>query len=360
MKKIFSFIILAACLAAFTACSDDSISNPYAVEKAIKVVKADVLFPVTASTGSVTVEAANGITKVVNTADWIAYSIDGNTITVSVTENTKFTGRNSRLSIYSGSDSTYVVVQQEGIDFIMSAGSEITTNDDAQKLAYYMHSNMPFEITGTDDWFTAVLDGDSIRIDLTANETGKFRHGTLKYKVGPIEGEILVTQKDFDKDVLGDYKIVYVSSNKWVYTTGTLERTEAGGFQMRFTASSYANRGIILPVTLSEGSLTTEISNCVEVQGTYTKDDVDYSLIGYTMYQKGTSIYRNKSVTYSMIGKFNENEDGTFTWDFDLSDATKTASGGTYYGLRIAYTTGGYEGNVGSYVTFASMYWEKE
>ena len=358
MKKILSIIIAIGCMTAFFACSDDDISNPYAVEKAIKVVKSDVLFPARASEGSVTVEAKNGITKVVNNASWVTYTVNGSTVNVSVSQNDLFQGRTSRLSIYSGEDSTYVVIQQDGIDFVLSAGSEIITNDDAQNLSFFMRHNMPVEILQAEDWFTVSVEGDSLYISTQPNNTGKYRHGYLKYQIGPIIDSLMVTQKDFEKDVLGDYRIVYYSSSKWVYTTGTLERTDNGGFQLRFTGSTYAQRGIILPVELNENALTVTIPNLTEMSGTYTNNGVDYSLIGLTTYTNGSSIYRSSNASYGLEGKFSENEDGTFTWDFDINDAFNRNTY-SYYGFRIGYTTGGYSGYGGSYVLFAYMYWEK-
>ena len=361
MKKIIFSMMMLGCLVGLAACSSDDTENPYAVERAIKVVQSDVLFPVTASTGSVTVEAAHGITKVVNNADWISYTVDGNTVNVSVEQNNRFTGRTSRLSIYSGEDSTYVVVQQQGIDFILSAGSEILSDDEAREYAFYMHSNMPVEIVSTDDWFTATIDGDSLRFSLTANETAKFRHGSCVYQVGEIQGEIKVTQRDFEKDVLGNYKLIYTSSSNWVYTPVTLERN-GDGFQLRFTGSSYASRGIILPVKLNENALTMTIQNLQSIEGTYTKSDVNYYLYARTLYTNGSSVYSNKTETPYILGKFNENEDGTFTWDYSIQEVSSSY---TYYALRICYGTkpsgpDAYNAHVGNYVTFIDMYLEKE
>lgn len=73
-------------MAVIVGCSDDP-SNPYAGEKTMTITSADVEFSPLGGTGTVVVNAPNGITGVESAASWATASVSGNTITVNVAEN---------------------------------------------------------------------------------------------------------------------------------------------------------------------------------------------------------------------------------------------------------------------------------
>jgi hypothetical protein len=63
--------------------------------------------------------------------------------------------------------------------------------------------------------------------------------------------------------------------------------------------------------------------------------------------------------TKGSLAPFAKDENGVQFWDFDINDVyDKTAYG--YYGFRIAYTTGGYSGQVANLYTWPYAYLEKK
>lgn len=361
MKQIYSIFMWVTCLACLVACEKDSTVNPYATDATtISIAKSDVLFGPEASTGTIEIQSSTDITDVKTSANWLTTSVNGKVVTVYAQANDRVEGRSARVTINTQQGSTYVVVQQHGQDFILSANSEIAMDEFGKEFSFFTKSNIPCSFESTVDWITFVQKGNQLIVTVEPNSQFVDREGTIKYEAGSNSGVITFKQAAKIKPIekaIGNYKLVYQSSSQWVYTPVALEEDGEGGYQLRFTGESYAALGIILPVTITEDpetfDITMTIANCTEMKGTYTTGGVDYSLMGMLAYVKGTSIYRS-SAAYNIIGTYNKNDDDTMTWDFEFDAAGKAK--GTFYGIRISYTTDGYSGHKAWLSTFISPY----
>lgn len=90
MKKIYSFVLLAAFALAFSACSDDDnqVGSEYSRASTVKVLSSNLVFSAAAGTGTLVFEAPSAATVSVD-AQWASAVVNGNKVDVSVKKNTK-------------------------------------------------------------------------------------------------------------------------------------------------------------------------------------------------------------------------------------------------------------------------------
>jgi len=363
MKKIFMFLALTGLMAVVTACSDDT-QNPYANEKTIEIASADLEFTPQGGTGTVTVTAPNGITGVQSSASWANASVAGNTVTVTVDENTDIQGRSARLTIKSQDESAYLVIQQLGVDFIFDANAQVEADRDGDSFSFYTKSNIPFTTSVDVDWIKAIVEGDQVKVTVEKNETYSARTGVLTCKAGSTTKTTTIVQAaqiSPAEKMKGDYSLWYYSSSKWSDINVKLEQIEGENWQIRFTDGEYAAKGLIIPVTVDVEAGTMTIKNLVEIEGDGTYNGQQYSLIGYVLRLNisASSFGRVSNANFAIEATFTKDSDGNQIWEFDVNDVyDKTAYG--YYGFRIAYTTGGYSGQVANMYTWPYAYLEKK
>ncbi len=363
MKKISVLLALIGLMAVIVGCSDDP-SNPYAGEKTMTITSADVEFSPLGGTGTVVVNAPNGITGVESAASWATASVSGNTITVNVAENPRVEGRSARLTIKSQSESLYVVIQQNGVDFIFDALPQINADRDGQTFNFLTKSNVPFTVESDVDWITTIVELGSVKVVVAKNETYKERSGNIICKAGGTTKTTTITQaaqiSPADK-MKGDYYLWYYASSTWNSIDFTLEQIEDENWQIRFTEGEYAEKGIIIPVKVDIEAGKMTIQNLMTIQGDGTYDGQEYQLIGYVLRSNlsANTYGRVNNANFAAIGIFNKDEKGIQYWDFDINDVYDHSAYG-YYGFRIAYTTGGYSGQKANLYTWPGMYFEKK
>ncbi len=350
-------------LAAVTACSDDT-ENPYASEKTIQIVSADVQFDPQGGTGSVVVAAPNGVTGVECTASWISTSVVGNAITVSAAANTSVQGRSARLTIRSLTETAYIVVQQLGVDFIFEGLPQIQADRDGDSFTFYTKSNVPFTITSDVEWIKVSVEGNQAIIKVEKNEQFQSRTGVITCVAsGTTKTTTIVQEAQVSpaEKMKGDYYLYYYSSSKWNGINVTLEQVEGDNWQIRFVDGEFAEKKLIIPVKVDVEAGTMTINNLCTIEGDGSYNGEQYSLIGYVLRLNisASSYGRVNNANFAIVAPFAKDENGVQFWDFDVNDAyDKTAYG--YYGFRIAYTTGGYSGQVANLYTWPYAYLEKK
>lgn len=208
MKKILYFAII-ACLAGFaSACSDDSMDNPYATDDALAVISNDVMIPSKGGSGTIVVDGQGTVTAE-SSLSWCTVSVSGNTITVSASENNSIESRNAVISIRSGNKSTQVVAYQDGLVFSVTDKS-FSLNDDEVTLSTPLqlsNPSLPVTVGEGVDWVTADVNPSTGMVDLhvAANNTGLPRSGSIELVCSDYKTTISFSQFDFNKDVLGEY-----------------------------------------------------------------------------------------------------------------------------------------------------------
>lgn len=214
MKKIFSLICMATLALSFIACSDDDeVGAEYNRASTISVVKSDVLFSASAGTGTVVVRSQSPI-SFVSSSEWCkATALDDSTLQVAVDDNASNIGRSSQITIKAGVDSVNVTVQQQGFYVQSDMSTGATFGDEACRKAYAFSTSGTPTVTSTVDWLSASIEGDSLVVSSTANETGHLRKGYVKYTFGDYKDSVQVTQFDFDTDLAGNYYLAYSDDN---------------------------------------------------------------------------------------------------------------------------------------------------
>ncbi len=217
MKRIFSIFAITAIVSgvAFTSCRDDSDYPEVETPGTIEIESRELSFPAAASQGSIVVKASHHPVTVTTDVDqpWMTATVEGNVITVSVTENTSLYGRISNLTLHSGTGKTSVSVIQSGLIFDIGGVISIGSNDDKKTFTYPVKANAGVSVSSDADWcHVSIADGELI-VDLDANNTGHIRRGTIVYKVGTIEDEIPVCQCDFDKDIAGPCLLMFTTTD---------------------------------------------------------------------------------------------------------------------------------------------------
>lgn len=236
MNKILSLLLIACGASTFVACSDDT-ENPYDHTSSISVVSSNVSFTARASQGVVRVSLAEGGSVVPTVgADWCTAVVAGDSVVVSVTQNSTLSGRSTMLTLHNGADSTQVPVTQDGVIAQLENNGVAFESDDAQTQHCYLRSNIDLTVTSAPDWLTASISGDSLIVTATANTSGLPRKGYVKYGSGDFADSALVTQADFDADIAGTYNLHYsTASGRQRYLPATVTSTGMTITSLRLT-----------------------------------------------------------------------------------------------------------------------------
>lgn len=193
----------ALALAALAACTDDD--NPgaqYLREPQVSIVSNNLTFTASASSAGRIAFSAPGAVSVSTGASWVSAELAGDTVRVSVTENTGLYGRSSWVGLSYGVDTVRAVVQQQGISYSFGGGSKtLLLNDSRQELSVAVSSEgAALQARSTVEWATARLDREALHIALGENSSGQIRNGTIHFEVGPYADSIVVWQGEV-KDI---------------------------------------------------------------------------------------------------------------------------------------------------------------
>ena len=311
MKRYLFYLLAASLLAGFTACSED---EDWGVdgESLIHVTESNVLFQAGAGNGTVVFDAAGQVT-VETDREWCTATVNGNTVNVSVTENGNLEGRSSQLVLRCGSDAAYVTVQQLGLMFQLSAGSEIvTSSDEAHSLTYEMSSNVPLTFEPDGDWFSAVSDGEHLTVNFKENTSGHARVGTLRYSSETFSDSLKVTQYDFDKDIAGPCILTFYSSADG----GNLQGLNAVLSKTQLSIPAY---NWTIPVTFDSEKARFTMYNGAAM-GTYQGYNIYNTVLGGGYYTWSTTVYVLFPLGYdaeSGITFFDMQDAGTWTYPIE-------------------------------------------
>lgn len=356
-KTYFISALVVGCLALFTtSCSEDDGSKTFP-ENTVRVTSADTELAAGGDTKTITV-TGDGITvSLPDSCKWLTAAVSGNNITVTAEPNLGRETRHAPMIIKaSNGDHTILSFSQFGAIFTLDAPSEVHINDAAQTIEIASKYNLPITVSSSADWLNVKMEADKMVLTAQANETGYARGAFVYYEIGTVKDSIPVSQWQFEKDLLGSYAYYYYN-NGWKGTKITLEKTEAGGYQV--VLDSYAAYGWVIPVEYNEQDNTLTIKNLANV-GKYVEGETSYDVLVFTMLIAENSLYRSKSPDIAMVGTYTMYDDGTFGWEFDLNNYAKAQGYESAYGVRLVVSTDGtYDGYVGNLLTFPYGYWEK-
>lgn len=201
MKKIFGFLTLALATTALFSCSDDDNNSNTTADGVQIVTRPSEIAP---AGGESAIEVNKPVASVYATNAWLNVTADGNTVKLSADANSSVESRHSNVVIKaSENDSTVVSVSQLGLVFHYEDGN-VSMGNNGGKFAKFVKHNEPMEIERVPEWASATVDGDSIRVDVSANATGNARGGYVVFKSSAMKDSILISQADFSQ-LKGDY-----------------------------------------------------------------------------------------------------------------------------------------------------------
>ena len=211
MNKIFGFLLMSCCLAGFASCDDDT-ENPYAQSSPITIVSSSLSFDARADRGVARFSAPGAVTAR-TTASWCTAAVEGDSVVVTVEQNTTISGRSAQLLLsYGGSTEALSIIQRGVVVQLEHSGIAVET-DEASEVKYSLVSNVDLVITETPDWATATLADDSITVSVMPNTTGAPRVGYVRVASGAFEDSLRIIQADFDNDIAGTYRLHYKMAN---------------------------------------------------------------------------------------------------------------------------------------------------
>lgn len=201
MKKIFGFLTLALATTALFSCSDDDNNSNTTVDGVQIVTRPAEIAP---AGGESALEVNKPVASVYATNAWLNVTAEGNTVKLSADANSSVESRHSNVVIKaSENDSTVISVSQLGLVFHYDDGN-VSMGNNGGKFAKFVKHNEPMEIERMPEWASATVDGDSIRVDVSANTTGNARGGYVVFKSSALKDSILISQADFSQ-LKGDY-----------------------------------------------------------------------------------------------------------------------------------------------------------
>lgn len=201
MKKIFGFLTLALATTALFSCNDDDNNSNTTVDGVQIVTRPSEIAP---AGGESAIEVNKPVASVYATNAWLNVTADGNTVKLSADANSSVESRHSNVVIKaSENDSTVISVSQLGLVFHYEDGN-VSMGNAGGKFAKFVKHNEPMQIERMPEWASATVDGDSIRVDVSANTSGNARGGYVVFKSSALKDSILISQADFSQ-LKGDY-----------------------------------------------------------------------------------------------------------------------------------------------------------
>ena len=197
MKK-YIYLIFAA-LSALLLLSACRREQPVEVKKpALKVVSSNVVFGVEGGEGTIVVEA-DGTVSVTSERPWVQTSVNGNTITVTVSElNPSPQSRYSRLTIQAGSEKTYVTVHQFGEIFDGMKMEDVTVASAGTTMRYGFKANMTVNVTADQPWVHCEMDEENegvLVVTVDKHEGFGTRFANVSFTAGSNTGSMKITQE---------------------------------------------------------------------------------------------------------------------------------------------------------------------
>ena len=173
--------------------------QPVEVKKpALKVVSSNVVFGVEGGEGTIVVEA-DGTVSVTSERPWVQTSVNGNTITVTVSElNPSPQSRYSRLTIQAGSEKTYVTVHQFGEIFDGMKMEDVTVASAGTTMRYGFKANMTVNVTADQPWVHCEMDEENegvLVVTVDKHEGFGTRFANVSFTAGTHSGSMKITQE---------------------------------------------------------------------------------------------------------------------------------------------------------------------
>lgn len=338
MKKIYSIIIAAISIICFAACTDNDF-NYVPQQDAIKVISQDLEFKAQASSGSIKVMADGAVTAISN-KDWCHVSVSGNTINVSVDENTKYEGRSAIVTVRTLDKAKDVCVQQSGIVILFEYKTETVDSVSCKGGSYEFTARATdaIECSSDVDWITAVIENGVVKVTVAENKKSDTRSGKVTISAPEHDNKAVITipQKGAEEQpsLVGTYSMTFYKSS--TLSDANLKTIEVSIEQDPADESKYYIAGFFaddaayapldfkLPFTYDEENQQLQMPNCTVIgnDGTYYIAPV----YNYATATSANSTSYTQDATRLIIFDV-KLENGKFTLTYHQNDKTHISNG---------------------------------
>ncbi|MDE5903733.1 BACON domain-containing carbohydrate-binding protein [Duncaniella sp.] len=244
--------------------------------------------------------------SVTSDSEWLKASLTDGILTIEADRNTKLQARTGIVTISVGNLTYDITVNQGPLIFPLVKATEISQNDDAKTYTYDFPSDIEVTFSSDVEWLHGSFENETVTITVDANNDGHIRKGNLSYSLEGTEGSVSIEQYQFDKDIAGEYILVYTNSaGKQAAFKASLKQTGTK-YSIDLTDLDFS-----IPVQYDETTLTLKlgcgdyIGNWVDEDGTFSV----YSIYGFvkdgkSMVTASENAYMTSQISYSeMNGK---------------------------------------------------------
>lgn len=202
MKRFITLAVLALSLIVLGACNKETY-----VEKTntVQVVS-----------GKTEIAAAGGKNEIVLNIDkftakaddgWIKTAISANKLTLSAETNPSKQSRHTFVTVTAeNGDFITIPVTQLGVVVVIDAPEgAVLGSYAAHSYEYAVKSNLPVEVSASEDWLHVALEDGMLKVGVDENTTGALRQGTVSCNVpsASLSESFYVVQAEFDTDIVG-------------------------------------------------------------------------------------------------------------------------------------------------------------
>ena len=338
MKGLSIFLAMLLLLAACKEIDEESNADG----NGITVVRQDLAFDPQSRTGTLEFQA-NGTVSASLTSDWCTAVVNGNVVSVTVTDNMSIEGRVAILTLTNGRNSLKVPVQQRGMAMPALPMTRYHAENAGSKKMYLLQHDFEAYLSTEENWIHPVLEGDSLTLTIDRNTTGQIRRGELAFSCAGVLDTLRIVQYDIQKNIIGAYYLAGDNAGN-PYRIGFELNKDKDGYYMDWSLNdkwSAANR---IPVVFDEENCSLTISSAIEFY--YQNKDYERGFFCETEGSTTTmatssdvsvtaSLYSNTSLSNATYGPLEDN--GSWSGHTVNGFALRTSSVGGRL-VKTAYT----------------------
>ena len=222
MKKT-SIILCALATGFFTGCSDDD----EAVKPQVTVV--DINFKAAASEGYILLNGQHA--TAVSSDNWCRLKQDGDTIFVTVEDNTDIEGRNAIVTItYADGTQKQIPINQQGGFFRVEATEGLHATDSINAVSLSVTSAFEYTVNISSDWVSYEKNEEGITFTFKKNLSGFPRHTSVNIDCEKMNKQFTTSLYQYSvDDLMGEWTAHFINSRNQPTTCNvTLDRNTNG------------------------------------------------------------------------------------------------------------------------------------
>lgn len=198
MKRFLTNILLVLAVCAAASCEQEDVLEQNTDTTGITISDTELTIPAKGGSAYIVVKS-EGALKVELDKTWCSYTVAGDTVKFSATENPSFESRYVGVKLTATGDPVSLTVQQFGYYTSGFEAGNITCSPAAQTYNFaYDYDDMMVATTDA-DWITLTVTEDNLKVEIAENTLpgtpeNKSRDAVITWKLGYDSGEILVSQ----------------------------------------------------------------------------------------------------------------------------------------------------------------------